>query len=156
MSRAVTPNRSPSPPAWAPECKTFIRPGNNATIVSARTVLCMKTSLKHKFLELTGQQDFAVADENESLIQLMNSKNIDDSAESLRSVLKEHGVRSFKMAEFDAIVSKVKRALALNNTHRHTNNNNGSSGGKRNSKKGKTTKRNIKGKSSTRRSKSWF
>jgi len=155
MSRASTPNRNPTPPAWAPECKAFVRPGNNSSLVSARTVLCMKTALKNKFLELTGQTDFAIGDENENAIQLMSSKNIDASAEMLRAVLKDNGVRSFKMAEFDALVSKVKRALALRNTY--TQNNNGSSGGKRGSKKrGSKKGKNNKRKSGTRKSKSWF
>jgi hypothetical protein len=89
------------------------------------------------------------------LINAMTPKNIDKSAETLRVILRAAGVRSFKMAEFDSIVSKLKVALSHLYKNRpapgNNSNSNGSTGGKRSTNKRKTNKRSSKRKSGTRR-----
>jgi len=129
-------SRPATPPAWIPEsCKSIFKPGNNAVIVAAGAIRCMKNTLKAKFLELTGQADFEVADLDEETISLMSTKNFDASFKSLESKLQSRGVRSFKLAEFAAIASKLKRALQMSNSltkkNNNNNNNNGTRGGKR-------------------------
>jgi len=155
MSRATTPNSAPRAPAWAPECQAYMIPGYGA---EGRTGICMKDVLKKKFLALSGQGEFVVADDNEMLINAMTPKNIDKSAETLRVILRAAGVRSFKMAEFDSIVSKLKVALSHLYKNRpapgnnsNSNGSNGSTGGKRSTNKRKTNKRSSKRKSGTRR-----